>query len=626
MNDKTNLENNEINIDAVSVGSDSDVCGINECVETESPAESLAQVADSTLENAKMERPGNPYFDMNKEQLLDSLKGIVEGERFAAHREVAAIKQRFFALRQIELEDEMKAYMEAGNPMSGFAAMPDPMELDFRGILDEFKHKRADFLAAEEERKAANLELKKKIIDQLRTYSEDIDNINLHFPKFKQLQQDFKDINDIPESAVTDIWKEFQTVVEQFYDRFKMNMELRDLDFKKNLEAKQELIRRAKELAGMEDVVAAERDLQDLHLKWREIGPVAKEYRETIWEEFKEVSTIVRRRQQEYFMARKEEEKANEEAKIALCEKIEAIDFSEFSSYSQWDAASKSIIETQAQWKEIGHINRRQNNELYARFRKACDDFFNAKNEFFKKSREVLQANLAAKQALCEKAESIAADPQDLKQATDKLRDLQAQWKKIGAVSQKYSDEIWTRFRAACNPVFEEYKKQGASERQAERDNLKAKREILDKLKAFDLEQDKHEAARLLKAIQAEWNEIGFVPFRDKNKIQAEYRELCNDLYAKLDMKYTNDRLSRFQQKISSGGSNQNSERDKLQRAYDARKNDLVNYENNLGFFNVKSKEGNSMLKDLERKMDRLRSEMEEIRQKIAILDSQKEN
>lgn len=590
-------------------------CASDVCAEKESPAMEVSEAADMLTKNI--------YLEMNKEQLLSALNKILTDNQLSANREVQQIKQRFYALKSAETDAELKAFVEAGNPVDAFAAMPDPLEAEFKEGLASFKERRSEFLAAEEERKTHNLELKNKIIEQIRSISEDMDNINLHFPKFKQLQLDFKQITDIPESAVSETWKSFQTVVEQFYDRFMMNKELRDLDFKKNLEIKRELIEEAKKLAEMQDVVAASRALQDLHAKWRETGPVAKELRDIIWDEFKSASTVINKRHQDYFESRKEAEKANELAKTALCEKIEAIDIENVPGFAKWDELTNQVLELQAEWKKLGFASKKANNLLFARFRKSCDEFFAKKAESYKRNKEELAENLRRKTELCEKAEALK-ESADIKDGIAKVAELQAEWKKIGAVPRKYNESIWNRFREACNYFFDERKKQNASVRKAENYNFEIKTAIIAELRKVDLEGSRDEAVRQVRELQTKWQQTGFVPFKKKDKLQEEYKEVVDGIYSKLDIRHSRERMSRFEDKVSrmAGDDSLGRERDKLVRALEGRKAELKTYENNMGFFNVKSSQGNAMLKEMEKKMDRLKRDIEEIKEKIALLDS----
>lgn len=589
----------------------------------------VQEEADAVKESAVDPAPAsvdmiakNIYLEMTREQLLSALKKILADGQMNAHRDVAQIKQRFYALKNAETDEEIRKFVEAGNPVDAFAARPDEAEEEFRQALAEFKQKRSEYLAAEEEQKANNLILKNKIIEQLRNLAEDIDNINLHFPKFKQLQQEFRQITEIPESAVSETWKVFQAVTEQFYDRFMMNKELRDLDFKKNLEVKRDLIDQARSLADVADVVEASRRLQDLHAKWRETGPVAKELRDEIWEEFKAASTVVNKRHQDYFEARKEAEKANEAAKTALCEKIEAIDLEGINGFSKWDELTKQVLDMQAEWKTLGYASKKANNLLFARFRKSCDDFFAAKAESFRKNKEEHADNLRRKTELCEKAEALR-ESADVKDGIKEVVRLQEEWKKIGPVPKKYNDSVWQRFREACNYFFDERKKQTASTRKTENENFDIKSAILENLRKVDLEKPREEALKEVRELQAQWQQTGFVPFKKKEKLQADYRELMDEIYGKLNVRLSNERMSRFEDRIANAGeAGMGREREKLQRALEGRRNELKTFENNMGFFNVKSNQGSAMLREMEKKIERLKKDIEEIGDKIRLLDS----
>lgn len=591
--------------------------GVNECVEEVSPAESIAEVADVLNE----EDPKDVH-SMSKEELVAALREIVAESRVNAHKEVATIKQALFALRQRELSDELNAYVDAGNDPSGFVSIPDPLEQEAKDLQAKFREIRSEYLMAEEKRLRKNLEGKRSIIKEIAELAEDIDNINMHFPKFQELQQSFKAIKDVPATDESDIWKEYQKVVEMFYDRLNMNKELRALDFKKNLETKRELISRAKSLQEMEDVVEAARLLQGLHAEWRETGPVAKELRDEIWEEFRKESAVVNKRHQDYFESRKAVEKENEEAKEKLCEQVEAIDTSSLNGFGAWDEATEKVKQLQALWKETGFASRKANNALYSRFRAKCDEFFASKAEYARKTREELQANLAKKTALCEQVESLKENT-DLKSALDTVVKLQAEWKTIGGVGKKYSDEIWKRFTEACNYFFDLRKKEMNGRRNEENANLETKRGIIAKLREIPLDIDRREGIVQVKALQKEWQETGHVPFKQKDKLYMEYREICDALYDAFNASREQERRTRLESQIEGikGDSGKISrEREKLLRALDQRRQELKTYENNLGFFNIKSSAGNSMLKDMERKMNRLKEEISEINSKLRML------
>jgi hypothetical protein len=564
------------------------------------------------------------YFEMEKADLLALLQEIVDSEGVNQHKEVNAIKQAYFAKRKAEIEEECRVFLENAAEGDVFSSTPDPDEARFKELLTVFKDKRTNYLAAEEQRRQDNLAKKLAIIEQLKALVEDIDNINLHFQQFQQLQQDFKAITDIPASAVSDTWKNYQLVVEQFYDRLKMNKELRDLDFKKNLEAKRVLVDEAKALAAEEDVVEAFKKLQALHDQWREIGPVAKELREDIWNEFKDASTVINKRHQDFFEARKEAEKANEDAKVALCEEIEAIAVDELKSFAAWDEATKKIIDAQERWKAVGYASKKVNNTLFARFRKACDDFFASKAEYYKSTKEAYASNLEKKTALCERAEALR-ECEDFNKAAEEIKELQAKWKKIGTVPRRQSDEIWQRFQTACNYFYEEKKKQYAVQRQEETANLAAKREVVAAIKALTADTDRKEAVKVVREMQAKWQTIGHVPFKQKDKLYAEYREALKVAYDMFDVKETRARMANFENQLNElkgDGNKLYRERERLMRALEQKRNELKTYENNMGFFSFSSKSGNSMLKDLERKTQKIKDDMAMIEQKINLLDS----
>lgn len=595
-------------------------------VET-SPSENLSEVTDM-IEGAEAEdteeSPVN-YHYMSKAELNEAMREILKDDRMEAHKDVTAIKQAFYNIRSHETMEEVNAFVEAGNDPREFSSVPDEEEAEFKKLLAEFKERRASYIAAEEAKRQENLAKKQEILDKIKEIANDIDNVNVKFSEFQQLQQDFKAIKDIPATAETEIWKNFQSATEQFYDHLKMNKELRDLDFKKNLEAKKALVEEARKLETQSDPIAAFRSLQQLHEEWRNIGPVAKEIREELWNEFKEASTVINKRHQEYFEQRKASEQVNEEAKTKLCEEIEAIDKTTLNSFNAWSAATDKVIELQKKWKEYGFASKKANTALYARFRKACDEFFTAKTEYFQKMRDEFSENLAKKTALCEKVEALKESGNIHKGVAEVVK-LQAEWKKIGSVSRKYSDAIWQRFQTACNYFFDERKKLNTAKREEENGNLAAKRSIIAQLKELPLDGDRQEVIGKVKELQAEWQNTGFVPFKLKDKLYAEYRELCDALYGAYQNRENSVRMSNFKERVSelkNGGHKLDRERDKLLHAYDTRKAELKTIENNMGFFNVKSSAGSSMLKEMENKIKRLKDDIAQIEEKIAILDAQ---
>lgn len=596
----------------------------------EAPVQETVAVAETEPESETADISGGAddaarsWHDMDKQQLLAELKEIVETGDTMRHRDVAAIKQAFHALRTKELDRQMAEFIDAGNSPDAFAATPDEDEYAFKDYIARFKEARSKFLADEEVRLENNLKAKRDIIAQLNDIAGDIDNINVHYPRFRELTAEFKNIKDVTPGTENEVWKEYQTVVELFYDRLKMNKELRDLDFRKNLEIKRELIEKARELETRGDVVAAFRQMQEYVSAWRETGPVAKEYRDSIWEEFNGATSAVYKRHQQFFEERKAAEKANEEAKTKICEEIEAIDITPLDTFNKWESVTKDVLALQARWKELGYASKKSNNLLFARFRESCDRFFGAKAAFYKRVKAELAENLEKKIALCERAEALIDDTETEK-PIDRMIALQNEWRSIGGVPRRQSDAVWARFTAACNKFFDKHKRRQSSQRKDENDNLTAKRAIIEELKAIDIEQTpRREGIDAVKALQEKWKEIGHVPFRVKDKVYAEYREQCDRIFNGYDRSARRNRRSDFEGRINdipAGDAKLVQERERLYRAYEQKRGELKTYENNLGFFNVKSKDGNSMLREMERKVEKIKSDLDELKKKIELID-----
>ena len=602
-------------------------CEEDACAIDSSPSLDLAQVADEVNHEEKKEEKAaeKSYHQMTKEELLNALKQIVENNELDHHKEVTAIKQSYYSIINKEREKEQEDFVAAGNDISAFSYTPDASEEELKNLLSEFKEKRNAFLEEREELRKKNLEAKYEIIEKIKNISEDIDTINQQFPAFQQLQQEFKAAGEVPQGSETELWKNYQAAVEQFYDRLKVNKELRDLDFKKNYEIKSQLIEKAESLADVADVLEAFRTLQALHDQWREVGPVARDVREDMWNKFKNASTVINKRHQDFFQNKKENEAANETAKTELCEKVEAIDFANFKSYAAWDEATKTILDTQNEWKNLGFASRKVNNALFARFRTACDNFFAAKAEYFKKAKEESRDNLAKKEALCEKAEALAADF-DRKGALDEMQALQKEWREVGVVRRKQGDEVWKRFCAALDEFYGNRKKLFSGKKSEEAANLKAKQEIIEKLKEISEEEDRKDVIDTIRELQNEWQNIGHVPFKDKDEINQAYRAELDRLFGAFDIKETRQRVRRYEnelKKFAGEEGKMNREREKLVRALEARIAEAKTIENNLGFFNVKSNAGNSMVKEMEKKIQKLKAEADEIKEKIALLDAQ---
>ena len=585
--------------------------------------ETTVQTTVADVKEGEKTTKKTDYSSLDKHELVSALENLLEQPVDTIRDDVNQIKLAFYAIRNAEIAKEKEEFLEKGNEETAFAAKEDEVEAKFKELLNQIKEKRAEFNAEQEAARVANLESKRKIIAEIEAIVADPDNINKQYNRVQQLQQEFKAIGEVPAVNATDMWKSYQKATENFYDLLKMNKELRDYDFKKNLEAKQMLCTEAEELNKCEDVVLAFRKLQDLHNQWREIGPVAKELREELWARFKEASAVINKKYQSFFEQRKEKEKENESAKVALCEKIEAIDTSALKSYAKWDEATKTIIALQEEWKKLGFAARKVNADLFARFRKACDEFFARKAEFFKAMKEELAANLEKKTALCEKAEALK-DCTDWKKTADELVALQKEWKTIGPVVKKHSDAVWKRFITACDYFFDQKNKQTSSVRQTEHANLKAKREIIASIKnLLESNGDNAESAKKVRELMKQWQGTGHVPFKEKDKIYNEYREAINAAFDKFDMKEVRANLSNFESSISQLSDQDKiyRERERLVRTYEQKCNELKTYENNLGFFNAQSKGGNSMLKEVERKIQKIKDDLALLEQKIKLVD-----
>lgn len=581
---------------------------------------------DAEHDSDSKEAETGKYFEMTKSELADTLAEMVQAKQADKHKEVAVIKQAFYLLRNAELEAEAIKFAEEAKPGDSFVSETDPEEIRFKDLLAAFREVRNDYLAAEEDRRRANLAKKNEIIEKLKAIAADIDNINLHITEVRQLQEDFKAVSDIPAGSVNETWKNYQLVVEQIFDCLKMNKELRDLDFKKNLEIKRDLIEQAKLLTEEEDVIDAFKKLQALHDLWRETGPVAKDYREEIWNEFKALSTTINKRHQDYFEARKQSEQANEAAKTALCEEIEKINVDELKTFAAFEDATKAIKDMQARWKELGYASRKANNALFARFRKTADDFFARKAEFFANTKAELASNLEKKLALCEKAEALK-DSTDFKKTADAIVALQAEWKTIGSVPRKHSDSIWQRFMTACNFFFDARKKDMANRRQEENENLAAKRLVIEALKAIPSDAQRSQVIETLKEQQARWNAIGHVPYKMKDKLYDEYRATLSAVRENFDLRESRARMNRFEEQISGLNGDDRKlarERERLTRAMEQKRNELKTFENNLGFFNIKSKEGSSMLREMQHRIQRIKDDITELQNKVKLLDQTK--
>ncbi len=556
---------------------------------------------------------------MGKTEIVAALEKISQKDAAEITREeVNRLKVQFFAIRHDELAAEKAEFLAKGNEEAAFAALPDEHEDAFKAALNIIKEKKAELAAAQEAERLINLDKKNAVIDEIDAASEDTDNVHRHLDKVRELQQQFKAIGEVPAPEVSNLWKRYQTATEKFYDQLKVNKDLRDLDFRKNFESKLLICEESERLSEEPDVVVAFRRLQDLHDKWREIGPVAKEQREDIWNRFKDASAVINKKYQAFFEERK--------AKNALCEQIEAISLDELKSFAAWDEKTKAVLQAQEEWKKLGFASRKTNAALFTRFRSLCDNFFSSKATYFKSVKDDLSENLAKKLTLCEKAEELK-DSTDWKKTTDKLIALQNEWKSIGAVPKKQSDAVWTRFRAACDYFFEQKKQTGSDTRRTEQANLKEKKAIIEQLRAITAEgaADIAAAKASVRELMGKYQQIGHVPFRDKDKLHDAYRAEVSRLYDELDMSTAKAGMAAFEASVDemSGDSRElMRQRDKLMRSLEMKRSEIKTFENNLGFFNSRTKSGEAMLNDIQRRISRLRDDQTNIEKKIALIDS----
>ncbi len=589
--------------------------------ESVADAEALAEeeMTDAVVEQASADN------EVTIESLLARAKDLAEkSPADVSGDELRRLRQAYVTFHKNEVELARQSWIEAGNDADAFAESKSETDNEIEKLLNLVRERKAAYAAELEAKKADNLARKNAIIEEIIALAEDTDNVNRTFVRYRELQDEFNSIGEVAATEDTGVWKRFQDARERYSDNLKINKELRDYDFKKNLDSKQLLLNEAEALAGEDDVITAYRRLQELHDKWRQIGPVAKEIRDEIWDKFKCASAEVNKRYQAHFEARKAREAENEAGKIAICERVEALDYSALKSFNAWDAMTKTIIEAQADWKKLGFASRKMNNQLFARFRSVCDKFFAAKAEFFANTRDEHAKNFAAKTALADKAEALK-DSTDWRKTTDEFVAMQKEWKTIGTVGKKNSDAVWQRFLAACDYFFEQKKKATSGVRQTENANLKAKRDVIDRLGKIDLQQPREDALAQLHALQDEWQQIGHVPFREKDKVYDAYRAKVNELRDALNVRENRARMDRFESTVAEIEGDANKlyrERERLLRIAEAKRNELRTYENNLGFLSSKSKTGDSMLREFQRKIDRIKSDLDAIGEKVSIIDS----
>ena len=591
---------------------------VSEPATTETPAEEIVS-----------EKPVEPVQKLTKEEILAKLKEVVADVENVAKPEIDGLKQSFYKLHNAEQDAARKLFIENGGAAENFVPQTDSVEEEFKNIMSVIKEKRSALTAELEKQKEMNLQVKLSIIEELKELVESPDDANKSYTEFKKLQQQWNEVKLVPQAKVNELWKNYQLYVEKFYDLLKLNNEFREYDFKKNLEIKTHLCEAAEKLADEEDVVSAFHQLQKLHQEFRDTGPVAKELRDEIWARFKAASTTVNRRHQQHFEALKEVEQHNLDQKTVICEIIEAIDYKELTSFASWESKTQEVIALQNKWKTIGFAPQKTNVKIFERFRKACDEFFRKKGEFFKSLKEGMNENLEKKRALCEKAEALK-DSTDWKATADELTKLQKEWKTIGPVAKKYSDAVWKRFISACDYFFEQKNKATSSQRSVEQENLEKKKNIIEKLNAIDDQMDTEGATQLVRDLMKEWNGVGHVPFKEKDRIYKQYHSQVDKLFERFNISASNKKLSNFKSTISSiqEGSPQAlyREREKLVRAFDNMKNELQTYENNLGFLTTSSKKGNSLLTEINRKVEKLKADIELVKEKIKVVDENIKN
>lgn len=630
-----------------------------ETPESDSPTEDNQPEAETTTSESEAETPTEtaepteeetaPVVYSTQDDILERLKVIAEGESPISRVEVESLKSQYYRIHKQQTEEAHQSFIEGGGNEAEWQPTPDALEAPFKEYMSIIREKRAAQHEAEVKVMEENYTRKLAIIDRLKEILATPDDVNKFYNEFKQLQQQWNEIKQVPADKVADLWKAYQVSVEQYYDTLKLNNEFRAYDFKKNLEIKQNICERAEALTEVSDVVAAFRQLQQLHQEFRETGPVERELREQVWARFKAASTLINKRHQDYFEERKEEEQANLTKKTELCEQIEAIDLDSLKTFAQWNEISQKIMDLQKEWKTIGYATQKQNQKIFERFRAACDHFFTRKSAYFKSVRENLNNNLKKKQELLRKAESILAQfvqpaaeapsetaeaPSETAEApakkvfwaaaTQQVVDLQKQWKAIGAVPKRYSDDIWKRFNAACDSFFETKKAVSGDQFAEQKVNKEKKEALIKQLEAIDPANVEGDLRSQLRQAQAEWNEIGHVPYRDKERLYKAFRAQMDRLYNAVGETAPRGRVQRMVERMEARGGNL---RDRLQRQFDILQSEIKTYENNLGFLTLssKSKNGNKLVEDINRKVDKLRAELVELKKQIETADKSEE-
>ena len=581
--------------------------------ETSVPVENTA----TTLTNSKNYK--------SKAEIIERLKEIVGNDENPTKEELDHLKTSFYKLHIAEREAQQKAYLEAGGDPDKYILVPDEAEDVFKAEMGVIKERRAKLFLQQEAEKQENLEKKLNIIERIKNMASSPEEANKNYNEFKELQQQWKDIKNVPADKANELWRNYQLYVEQYYDQLNLNREAREYDFKKNLGIKNHLCEAAEKLAEEPDVISAFHQLQELHQQFREVGPVAKELRDEVWTRFKAASTVINKRHQQHFDELRAKEEDNLVKKTALCEKVEDIVKDEHKGANEWEKLTKEIIDIQAEWKKIGFAPQKMNVKIFERFRAACDDFFSKKAAFFKEMKQRYNENIAKKQSLIEKAEALM-ESTDWKVTTDKMIALQKEWKTIGAVPKKAGDELWSKFLEACNKFFEARNAANAGTRNEERTNLDKKKAIISQLKEL-VEGSVDDLQEKVKGLIDEYAKIGHVPYKEKDKLYKQYHEVLDKLYDDLHVTTAKRKLDNFKSNLKNvvkrGEDALDNERGRLMRRYEGLKQEINTYENNLGFLNASSKKGNSLIDEMNRKVQRLKDDMELIKQKIKTIDSE---
>lgn len=584
---------------------------------TEAPMENTIETPVPTVEETEKEMY-TPKQTL--EEVVQRLKEINEKNDLTDKQEIDSLKQTFYKLQKAKTEAARKAFIDGGGKAEDFIQEAEPAEEEFKTVMNAIKEKRNALAAAQEKEKEENLTKKLGILERMKYLTESQEDTNKIYDEFKKLQQEWNEVGQIPVAKVNELWKTYQLYTEKFYDMVKLNNEFREYDFKKNLEQKTRLCEAAEKLAEEPDVISAFHQLQKLHQEFRAIGPVAKDLREAIWTRFKAASTVVNKRHQQHFEELKEKEQHNLDQKTVICEIVEGMEYDTFTTFADWEEKTQEILALQAKWKTIGYAPQKMNVKIFERFRAACDEFFRRKAAFFKSVKETMAANLEKKKALCEKAEALK-DSTNWKETADILTKLQKEWKTIGPVAKKHSDAVWKRFIGACDYFFEQKNKATSSQRTEEVENQAKKEEVIKRMAALEASGTSDEAtAEQVRALMKEWNSIGFVPFKEKDRLYKEFHGLVDKLFDHLHMSATEKRLS----SVRTGGNKESNlyrDRERLVRTYEGLKNDIQTYENNLGFLNSSSKKGSTLVADITRKIERLKKDMELVLNKIKAID-----